>query len=161
MIRVCETKDRFEVRAERLSALLRDAGVSEHGPRTARPTFLRGPSPRFSCNIVIEWLRAKHQPLREYLAHLIRFDLGLHRSLGKIHRERDATLRLALALFIDFAHAQGLNAVELVALMSDAQSELLDAIEFLLLHAAGEGSLPGAASEDRDEPWGDAPAITF
>jgi len=160
MIRVSETKDRFEVRAERLSALLRDAGVSEHGPRTARPTFHRSWGRHRPDNMVIDWLRGKSQPLREYHEYLHRFDLTLRRSLGREDRESDGLLRLALALFVDFAHAQGLNAVELAALMHDVQREILEAIEYLLTHAKDDAEARVDRDEEADEAWGDAPSLT-
>lgn len=157
MIRVCETKDRFEVRTERLIALLRDAGVSEQGPRTARPTFRRESSRRLPDNMVIEWLRAKPGPLREYVEYLVRFELCLRRSLGHVHREVDDALRLALALFIDFAHAQGLHAGEVAALMQNVQHELLDAMEYLTQHASAEPAPEGGSHDVEPEAWGDTP----
>lgn len=157
MIRVCETKDRFELRAERLIALLRDAGVSEQGPRTARPSFLRDSSRRLPENMVIEWLRAKPGPLREYVEYLVRFELCLRRSLGQVHREVDDALRLALALFIDFAHAQGLHAGEVAALMHNVQNELLDALEYLTQHASAEPAAEVGARDAQPEAWGEAP----
>ncbi len=159
MIRVSETKDRFEVRAERLSALLRDAGVSEHGPRTARPTFHRSWVRHRPDNMVIDWLRSKSQSLREYHEYLHRFDLSLRRSLGRVERESDGLLRLALALFVDFAHAQGLDAVEMAALMHDVQSEVLEAIEYLLTHSKDDAGAAGDRDEETDEAWGDAPSL--
>lgn len=158
MIRVSETKDRFDLRAERFAALLRDAGVSEHGPRTARPTFPIVRGPHRSPNVVIDWLSAKSLPLAHYLRFLKRFDLCLQRSLGRAQHDADALLRLTLALFIDFAHAQGLNAIELVGLMSDPLRELLEAAEFLLEHEDFEPS-PAASFDTRADPWGDAPAF--
>lgn len=161
MIRVSETMERFEVRAERLAALLRDAGVSQHGPRMARPPFLRGLRNRLPGNMVIEWLRAKQQPLCDYLADLIRFDICLRRSLGNLHRECDEMLRLALALFIDFAHTQGLKSAELAALMHDVPNELLDAMEFLVLQAAHDRASSSPPPDERTEAWGDAPTVAF
>lgn len=156
MIRVSETKDRFDARAERLAALLRDAGVSSDGPRMARPSLLKERFPRQRANLVIDWLRAKSQPLHEYLAYLVRFDLCLHRSLGKLYRDGDSTLRLALALLIDFAHAVGLTACELATLLHDAQGELLEAMEFLLDQGSPRESHLATDRDDQREAWGDA-----
>jgi len=98
-------------------------------------------------NMIIEWLRQRSGSMREYLKYLVDSDFTMNQSLRDIYSCSRSDLRLALALFIDFAHEQRLGPGELAPLMSDAHRDLLEAVCFVIGSAVRE-----AGVESDDEP---------
>lgn len=96
-------------------------------------------------NMIIRWLRQRSGSMRGYLRYLVDSDLTMNQSLRDIYSCSRSDLRLALALFIDFAHEQKLGPGELAPLMSDAHRDLLEAVCFVIGSAVREA---GADSED-------------
>lgn len=89
-------------------------------------------------NPILEWLTAKSISMREYLQHLARMDASLADSLKDTYSLRQVRRRLALTLFIDFSHEQGLSAGEVATLIGDAQRAASDAVNFLIGAAVAE-----------------------
>ena len=77
-------------------------------------------------NPILEWLSVKATPMRPYLQYLARMDAGLPDSIKDSYSLRHVRRRLALSLFIDFAHDQGLSAAEVATLRSNPAYATLD-----------------------------------
>lgn len=105
-------------------------------------------------NMIIQWLRQRAGSMRGYLKYLVDSDLTMNESLRDIYSCSRSDLRLALALFIDFAHEQRLGPGELAPLMSDAHRDLLEAVCFVIGSAVSEA---GADSES-ESGEGQAPS---
>ena len=107
-----------------------DLGDEPWSSREHRPLSARNP--------ILEWLTAKSTSMRDYLQHLARMDASLADSLKDTYSLRHVRRRLALTLFIDFAHDQGLSAGEVATLIGDAQRAASDAVNFLIGAAVAE-----------------------
>ncbi|MBS0196760.1 MAG: hypothetical protein JSR77_08385 [Planctomycetes bacterium] len=87
-------------------------------------------------NPILAWLKSKAISMREYLEHLARMDANLAEALKDTYSLRHVRRRLALTLFIDFSHEQGLSAGEVAALIGDAQQAAGEAVNYLINAAA-------------------------
>lgn len=153
MIRQFETTDRFGVRARLSRDSTRDIGVRSNGPRTAQPRRHTLSRAKARPNLILDWLRARRDSFDDYLAHLARLDRALPARGRLASCGTTEPPRLALALFIDFAHAHGLSPVEMAALLTDAPRQARDALERCQASAAD----PRHAGD----PWGDACGISI
>jgi hypothetical protein len=90
-------------------------------------------------NPIREWLMGKAS-MGEYLQHLARMDASLADSLKDTYSLKHVRRRLALTLFIDFSHEQGLSAGEVALLIGDAQQASSDAVSFLINAAMEEAN---------------------
>lgn len=89
---------------------------------------------RSSCagNPILEWLKHKPFARTEYLQHLAEMDADLSDAPCQSYSLTHMRRRLALALFIDYSHDQGLSAGEVAVLLADAQRSASEAVEFLI-----------------------------
>mgnify|MGYP007080244646 CR=1 FL=1 len=91
-----------------------------------------------SRNPILLWLQSKSSSMRAYLDHLAKLDADLAASLRNTCPLKDVRRLLALTLFIDFSHEQGLTAGEVATLIGDAHHAATDAVNFLIGSALSE-----------------------
>lgn len=124
-----------------------------------RPAGRGRSRPLSSPNPITDWLRQRPMSMRQYLKYLVDSDLSLRESLGEIYSTRRSDHRLALALFIDFAHQQRLSPGELAPLMGDTQRDLIDAVCYVIGSAVAEANDDGGfggLDESTPDPVADA-----
>jgi hypothetical protein len=90
------------------------------------------PSDEGHPNPIVRWVIHRGCDLAAYLDHLLQFDQRMGGEVGTPFTLARVRRRLALALFLDFARAQGLSADEMASLMKDAQQTASEAMSFLI-----------------------------
>jgi hypothetical protein len=113
-------------------------GLDSSGGRSSMQACA-APQPRRG-NPILEWLDRRSVSMQAYLAHISRLEHRLSASNGVRNAQPQTRRRLSLALFVDFARAQGIGAGEMATLLGDAQTIADDAIGYVLAVANTESA---------------------